>query len=126
MKFLKYVGAELEESQDDYSDDFVKRLQKSVEKIKFDREMGRRYMLFEELMKDEYNAGKAEGIELGKAAAAQSILEGVLSEKAPISDNLKERISSVKELEEIMQLTIKATKVETVEAFEKELEKMGY
>lgn len=126
VKFLKYVGAELEESQDDYSDDFVKRLQKSVEKIKFDREMGRRYMLFEELMKDEYNAGKAEGIELGKAAAAQSILEGVLSEKAPISDNLKERISSVKELEEIMQLTIKATKVETVEAFEKELEKMGY
>ena len=40
MKFLKYVGAELEESNEDYSDEFVKRLQKSVEKIKFDRELG--------------------------------------------------------------------------------------
>ena len=67
VKFLKYVGAELEESNEDYSDEFVKRLQKSVEKIKFDRELGRRYMLFEELMKEEYNAGKAEGLELGKA-----------------------------------------------------------
>lgn len=40
VKFLKYVGAELEDSNKDYSDEFVKRLQKSVEKIKFDREMG--------------------------------------------------------------------------------------
>ena len=40
MKFLKYVGAELEESNEDYSDEFVKQLQKSVEKIKLDREMG--------------------------------------------------------------------------------------
>ena len=39
MNFLKYVGAEFEESQNDYSDEFVKRLQKSVEKIKLDREM---------------------------------------------------------------------------------------
>ena len=40
VKFLKYVGAELEESNEDYSDEFVKQLQKSVEKIKLDREMG--------------------------------------------------------------------------------------
>ena len=58
VKFLKYVGAELEESNEDYSDEFVKRLQKSVEKIKFDRlctdrsETERRYMLFEELINE--------------------------------------------------------------------------
>lgn len=122
MNFLKYVGAELEESQNDYSDEFVKRLQKSVEKIKFDREMGRRYMLFEELMKEEYNAGKAEGQE----EVAKSILIELLCEIAPVSDNLKGRISSIKELEDVMHLTIKATKADSLDMFEKELEKMGY
>ena len=125
VKFLKYVGAELEESNKDYSDEFVKRLQKSVEKIKFDREMGRRYMLFEELMKEEYNAGKAEGLELGKVEGTKCVLE-LLSEIAPISDNLKERILSIKEIEAVMQLTVKAAKADSLEAFEKELEKMGY
>ena len=90
-------------------------------------------MLFEELMKDEYNAGKAEGLELGKAQglevgkaeATKSILE-ILYEIAPVSDNLKNRISSIKELEDVMQLTVKAAKADSIEAFEKELEKMGY
>lgn len=122
MNFLKYVGAEFEESQNDYSDEFVKRLQKSVEKIKFDREMGRRYMLFEELMKEEYNAGKAEGQE----EVAKIILIELLCEIAPISDNLKGRVSSIKELEDVMHLTIKAAKADSLDMFEKELEKMGY
>lgn len=122
VNFLKYVGAEFEESQKDYSDEFVKRLQKSVEKIKFDREMGRRHMLIEELMKEEYNAGKAEGQE----EVAKSILIELLCEIAPISDNLKGRISSIKELEDVMHLTIKAAKADSLDMFEKELEKMGY
>ena len=125
VNFLKYVGAELEESQSDYSDEFVKRLQKSVQKIKFDREMGRRYMLFEELMKEEYNAGKAEG-KAEVLGNAKAVLMNLLCETDPISDHLKSRISSIKELENIMQLTAKVTKVNSLEAFEKELEKMGY
>ena len=129
VKFLKYVGAELEESQKDYFDEFVKRLQKSVEKIKFDREMGRRYMLFEELMKEEYNAGKAEGLELGKAGAlaeaAESILE-LLQEMAPVSENLKNRIQSITVFKDVMQLMAQAAKADSLQAFEKELEKMGY
>ena len=153
VKFLKYVGAELEESNEDYSDEFVKRLQKSVEKIKFDRELGRRYMLFEELMKEEYNAGKAEGLELGKAEglelgkaeglelgkaeglelgkadalaeAKRSIME-ILREIEPVSENLKDRISSIKAFEDVMQLTVKAAKTDSLEAFEEELSKMGY
>ena len=145
VKFLKYVGAELEKSNDDYADEFVKRLQKSVEKIKFDREMGRRYMLFEELMKEEYNAGKAEGMELGRAegmelgkvegmelgkaeslAAAIRGIQEILCEIAPVSENLKDRISSIKAFEDVMQLTVKAAKADSLQAFEQELEKMGY
>lgn len=125
VNFLKYVGAELEESQNDYSDEFVKRLQKSVEKIKFDREMGRRYMLIEELMKEEYNAGKAEG-KTEALGNAKAVLVDLLSEIAPISDNLKGRVSSIKELEDVMHLTIKAAKADSLDMFENELEKMGY
>lgn len=125
VNFLKYVGAELEESQNDYSDEFVKRLQKSVEKIKFDREIGRRYMLIEELMKEEYNAGKAEG-KTEALGNAKAVLVDLLSEIAPISDNLKGRVSSIKELEDVMHLTIKAAKADSLDMFEKELEKMGY
>ena len=75
-------------------------------------------MLFEELMKEEYNAGKVEG--------ARSIIIELLCEIAPISDNLKERISSIKDLEDIMQLSVKAARLDSLEDFEKELEKMGY
>ncbi|MGN0375157.1 MAG: hypothetical protein ACI4EN_06605 [Butyrivibrio sp.] len=86
-------------------------------------------MLFEELMKEEYNAGKAEGVKLGKAETmenARTVLTKLLCEIAPVTDNLKERISSIKELEDVMQLTIKAAKADTLEAFENELKKMGY
>lgn len=121
VTFLKYVGAGLEESKKDYSDEFVKRLQKSVEKIKFDREMGRCYMLFEELMKEEYNAGKADAL----AEAAESILE-LLREMAPVSENLKNRIQSITVFKDVMQLMAQAAKADSLQAFEKELEKMGY
>ena len=126
MKFLKYVGAELEESNEDYSDEFVKRLQKSVEKIKLDREMGRRYMLFEELMKEEYNAGKEEGREEGREEASKSILIDLLCVIEPISDNLRSRILSIEDIEAVMKLTVKAAKSDSIELFEKELSKMGY
>ncbi len=41
VHFLKYVGAELEECNKNFSDEYVERLQKFVTKIKFDRELGR-------------------------------------------------------------------------------------
>lgn len=102
VKFLKFVGAELEDSRNDYSDEFVKQLQKSVEKIKFDREMR------------------------CKAEAAISILLGLLREIAPVSDNLNERIQSIEELNDIMQLTIVASKAQSLAAFESELKRRGY
>mgnify|MGYP007053689199 FL=1 len=78
-------------------------------------------MLFEELMKEEYNAGKAETI-----GNARDILIDLLCEIAPISDCLKRRISSIKEIEAIMQLTVKAAQADSLEAFEEELSKMGF
>ena len=60
VKFLKYVRADLEESTKDFEDDYVDRLQKSVQNIKQSRRMEERYMLTELLMQDERRAGRAE------------------------------------------------------------------
>lgn len=44
--FLEFVKADLGESQSEFEDDFVKQLQASVEKVKSDREMAERLILF--------------------------------------------------------------------------------
>ena len=120
----------MEESNRNYSDEFVSRLQKSVEKIKFDREFRRRYMLIEELMKDEYNAGKAEGRAEGRAEgqtsfAISAILE-FLSDLAPVSDNLKSRIEAIDNLEVLAMLNKKAARVASIEEFEQYLTAQNY
>ena len=61
VNFLKYVEAPLSESEKDFEDDFVARLQKTVKEVKVSREMGARYMTFQELLKDEREAGRKEG-----------------------------------------------------------------
>ena len=130
VKFLKFAGAELSENCKDFQSEYVSRLQKSVEKIKFDREMGRRYMLFEEIKREEFRAGKEEGREEGRAegqveALYNSILDS-LSDIAPISDSLKERVSLINDLDVLAALTKKAARAQSISEFEKELTSMKY
>ena len=61
IKFLKYVGADLNNSTEDFGDEFVERLQKTVNDIKQSRRMEERYMLTSLLMQDERRAGRIEG-----------------------------------------------------------------
>ena len=58
--FLEYVGAPLSESDRDYEDEFVRKLQSAVQEVKASREMGARYMTFQELLNDERAQGRAE------------------------------------------------------------------
>ena len=75
MKFLKYVKAGLSESTGDFQDEFVQKLQSAVRNVKASREMDERYMLLEEMLKDEREAGRAVGRAEGKAEGkAESIL----------------------------------------------------
>ena len=62
VAFLEYAGADREHAEMDFHDEYVRRLQETVAKIRQDREMGVRYMLFSELLKDEFTAGKAHSI----------------------------------------------------------------
>ena len=61
VNFLKYVSAPLERAEEDFKDEYVEKLQKAVKAIKQSREMGARYMTFEELLRDERRLGREEG-----------------------------------------------------------------
>ncbi len=113
IQFLKFAGADLAGSNREYEDAFVRRLQESVNKIKFDREMGRRYMTMKELLKDEFQAGKAEGKVEGKA----EVICSFLSDIAPLPDNLKSRIASIEDSVILDKLSKIAARVNTIEEF---------
>ena len=66
VSFLKFVKASQEESQKDFQDPFVRHLQESIRWIKSSREMEERFMIFEEMMRDEREAGRQEGKLEGK------------------------------------------------------------
>ena len=62
IRFLKFVEADLNESQNDFQDEYVRKLQEFVKHIKQNREMEEKYMLFEELLKDERKEGENAGM----------------------------------------------------------------
>ena len=66
VRFLKFVTADLEESEEDFQDKLVKRFQETIHNIKADREMGERYMIFEEMLREEKQEGRQEGLLEGR------------------------------------------------------------
>ena len=142
VKFLKYAGTELAESTEDYDDAFVSRLQNSVKKIKKDREMGRRYMLFEELLRDEYRAGQADGHKKGleeghgKGLAeghGKGISEGItrsilllLSQKFDISQDIQNRITGITDVETLTALLAKVPQTESEDVLAAILDQLGF
>ena len=73
---MKFVTADPEESERDFEDGLVRRFQETIREIKADREMGGRYMIFEEMLREEKQEGRLEGIHAGKLEAKrESVLE---------------------------------------------------
>ena len=70
VRFLEFVAAPLSESEEDFEDEYIRKLQASIEEVKASREMGARYMTFEEYIKEEREEareeGRAEGREEGR------------------------------------------------------------
>jgi hypothetical protein len=116
VKFLHFVGANLTESTGDFGDELITRLQNSVTRVKTSREMGERYMLFEELLKEEYRNGKAEG-------KVESILD-LLSDIGTVSEELCAKLRSCSDADQLRRLVKLASTAESVEAFEVELDNL--
>ena len=104
VRFLEFTGATLQESEKDYHDDFIRRLQDSVSEVKASREMGARYMTFKELLKDEREEGRAEGRAEGIRAVIKTarkyhasdeeIIEQLVMEFAITEDQAKDYITN--------------------------------
>lgn len=117
VQFLKYVASDLQSSEEPSEDDLVTQLQESVRKIKVDREMRARFMLFEEMMKDEFKAGKREGKIEGKIEARFEAIFELLEEIAPVPDSLQEKISSIQDDKILTLLHKKAARCESLDEF---------
>lgn len=118
VKFLKFVEADLAESEEDFDDELVRQFQTSIRKIKTSREMGERYMLFEELLKEE----RQEGLARGRQETAREYILEVLADKGEVPAALKEALCEVDSEEELKRLFKLAAKVESTEAFQKIVE----
>lgn len=116
VKFLKFVGAKLPESMEDYGDCLVSQLQTSIRQIKSDREMGNRYMVFEEMMKREFKDGKIEGRQ-------EDILE-ILEQFSTVPNSVSDKISNITDLTILKELLKFATKAASLEEFEAKLDEL--
>ena len=113
VSFLNFVKADLSESETDFEDDFVEKLQNTIRRIKSNREMEERFMIFEEMLRDERAEGKAE-------AVLEMLLE-LMNDLGDIPDELRNRITSEKDLETLKKWLRLAARSESLDEF---LEKM--
>ena len=115
VKFLKFVGAGLDESTEDYEDDYVRRLQTSVAHVKISREMEARYMLWRELINEEREEAKEEGRIEGRIQMLIEMLEDLPGD---MSEALKARIQQEEDLNVLKEYVRLARKVSAIEEFE--------
>ncbi|MEJ8787483.1 Rpn family recombination-promoting nuclease/putative transposase [Dorea sp. ICN-14282] len=126
VKFLRFIASDLEGSKANFEDPYVEQLQNSVNKIKSDREMGERYMIFEEMLREErqegLEAGRREGLEAGRKegqlkAKREAVIE-VLGELGMIPERLVLQMESVEDFEILRALLKLAAKADSIDAFE--------
>ena len=120
-RFLKYVGADQSSSTEDFEDEFVAQLQKTVKHVKESRRMEGRYMLTELLMQDERRVGRIEGREAGKLEARRDSILEQLSEIGNVPDALIERIKGETDIDRLKLWTKLVMRVDSVEQFMEEL-----
>ena len=126
VRFLRFVTADLEESERDFEDGLVRRFQETIREIKADREMGGRYMIFEEMLREEKQEGRLEGrlegIHAGKLEAKRESVLELLEELGDIPQALQDRIESLEDLEQLKILFKMAAKADSIPSFMEQAE----
>ena len=121
VTFLEYVKADLEESQKDFHNSYVRRLQDSVQRVKANREMEERFMLLEEKLKEERAEGEKIGWKLGQTQGARDMLLKMLEILGEIPEPIRERITSVSEQETLTDWAKIAVQSASMEEFVKKI-----
>ena len=118
VRFLKFVTADLEESEGDFQDKLVKQFQETIHNIKTDREMGERYMVFEEMLREEKQEGRLEG----RIEATREAVFELLEALGEMPDRLRDRIENLEELGDLKFLFKLAAKADSMQNFVDEAE----
>lgn len=121
VTFWEYVKADLEESQKDFHNSYVRRLQDSVQRVKANREMEERFMLLEEKLKEERAEGEKIGWKLGQTQGARDMLLKMLEILGEIPEPIRERITSVSEQETLTDWAKIAVQSASMEEFVKKI-----
>ena len=77
-------------------------------------------MLLQEMLKDEFNAGKLEG----KAEGKLEDIKDLLSDVGVVPQALEDKLATVSDRDTLRILVKKAATVTTIEEFEEELDKL--
>lgn len=117
-QFLDYVKNTGRKETISTVDPFVRHLQNTIDTIKQDRSMEERYMLLEEMMRNERQEGKIEGKLEGNTEGKQEFLLTALESKFSVPSELKEKIMSETDIEKLnlwFQLSLKVSSLEEFE-----------
>lgn len=115
VKFLEFVKEDLAGCEADFEDEFIEQLQKSVQHIKASREMEGRYMVFEEVIREERQEAKVE-------ERIEAILE-LLQEIGTVSGDLHEKIKEETNLAVLRKWHKLASQSESIEQFTRQIDK---
>lgn len=113
--FHRFVTADLEESEGDFQDELVKQFQETSRNVKTDRKMGERYMIFEEMLREEKQEGRIE-------ATQEAVLE-LLEDLGELPNGIRDRIVRLEKLEDLKDLHKIAARTDSLQAFAEDMEK---
>ncbi len=112
------MTADLEESEADFQDELVKQFQKTIRDIKTDRKMGERYMIFEEMLREE----KQEGRQEGRLEATREAVLALLEDIGEVPDRLRDKVGVIDSLEDLKVLHKIAARADSFLMFTEEME----
>ena len=128
VTLLHYIREDVDGSEREFHDSYVERLQKFIREVKSNREMEERFMVFEEMLRDERAEGRAEGIAEGRAEGlalrlenAKSTLLLYLKNLGTVQESLCERIEKEEDFEVLKQWTQLAFQSKSLEEFEEKI-----
>ena len=120
VTFLKYVKADLAGSEEAFDDSYVEQLQDFIRKIKGSREMEERFMIFEEMLKEEraegFAKGREEGLQEGRSTLKETLLL-FLQKFGDVPDEVLEQIQAQQNMEVLKNWMQTAFQSKTLEEF---------
>ena len=117
LQFLDYVKNTGRTETIFTTDSFVRHLQDTIDAIKQNRSMEERYMLLEEMMRNE----KQEGIQQGSQQMLIQCLVDFLEAKFSVSDTMVKKIESETDICKLQAWFQLSLKVSSIEEFEKNM-----